>query len=80
MNAFISFVAPTLSLYQPGENAKWEEVEVPKSGHFGGIGEVYAAFAEGRTEALVDFEKAVTRHKMVEAIQRSSESGERVSY
>ena len=56
------------------------ELEVPKSAHFGGIGEVYESFVSGKTDALVDFEKAVTRHKMVDAIMRSSESGERVTY
>lgn len=79
-NVFIAFSAPTLSQYKPGEGAKWEEVEVPKSEHFGGVGEVYHAFAEGNETALVDFEEAVKRMKMIDAILRSSKSGERVSY
>ena len=71
----------TLYQYIPGEGAKWEEVKIPPdSGHFGGIGEVYAAFAEGKKEGLVDFDEAVKRHKMVEAIYRSAEKGTRESY
>lgn len=60
------------------EGRKWEEVEVGKGG-FGGIGEVYAAFAEGNKD-LVDFDVAVKRHKMVEAIFRSAKEGTRESY
>ena len=58
--------------------AQWEEVEYEKGG-LGGIGEVYAAFAEGNKD-LVDFDVAVRRHKMVEAIFRSAENGTRESY
>lgn len=60
------------------EKGKWEEVEFAK-GAFGGIGEVYAAFAAGDKD-LVDFDEAVKRHKMVEAIFRSAEKGARESY
>ena len=60
------------------EGGQWEEVEFAK-GPFGGIGEVYEAFAEGR-EDLVDFDEAVKRHKMVEAIFRSAKNGTRESY
>ena len=61
-----------------GPGGKWEEVEVEKGG-FGGIGEVYAAFAAG-DKNLVDFDEAVKRHKMVEAIFRSAKNGTRESY
>lgn len=57
---------------------QWKEVEVEK-GAFGGIGEVYRAFAEGNKD-LVDFEMAVKRHKMIEAIRRSAKNGTRESY
>ena len=60
------------------EEEKWEKVDFEK-GAFGGIGEVYAAFAEGSKD-LVDFDEAVKRHKMVEAIFRSAENGTRESY
>ena len=60
------------------EVGQWEKVEF-ESGPFGGIGEVYEAFAAGR-EDLVDFDEAVKRHKMVEAIFRSAKNGTRESY
>lgn len=76
--AFIVMAPPTLYQYTPGEGAKWEEVQVEK-GMFGDIGEVYAAYAEGR-KGVVDFDEAVKRHRMVEAIYRSAEKGTRESY
>lgn len=77
---FIWMTPPTMSRYTPGEGAKWEQVEVASPMAFGGVGEVYAAFAEGKTDGLVDFEAAVVRHKMVDAIYRSAEKGTRESY
>ena len=64
--------------YDTKDGVQWEEVEF-KRGGFGGIGEVYTAFAEGSKD-LVDFEEAVKRHKMVEAILRSAKNGTRESY
>ncbi|KAL9066028.1 MAG: hypothetical protein Q9161_007818 [Pseudevernia consocians] len=84
---FIAMAPPTLYQFAPPKQVgkgdeekggKWEEVEVEKGG-FGGIGEVYAAFAEGNQD-LVDFDVAVKRHKMVEAIFRSAKEGTRESY
>lgn len=66
------------SLFAAKEGGQWEEIEFEK-GAFGGIGEVYAAFAEGDKD-LVDFDEAVKRHKMVEAIFRSAKNGTRESY
>ena len=64
-------------VYATKEGWSWEKVEVEK-GTFGSIGEVYAAFAEGNKD-LVDFDEAVKRHKLVEAIFRSAENGTRES-
>ena len=58
--------------------AHWEEVEYEK-GAIGGIGEVYTALAEGNKD-IVDFDVAVQRHKVVEAILRSAENGTRESF
>ena len=58
--------------------AQWEEVKYEK-GVIGGIGEVYTALAEGNKD-LVDFDVAVQRHKIVEAIIRSAESGTRETF
>ena len=66
------------SPYAEKDGAQWEEVEFAPGG-FGGIGEVYAAFAEGNKD-LVDFDEAVKRHKMVDAILRSAKNGTRESY
>lgn len=60
------------------KGGQWKEVEFEK-GPFGGIGEVYAAFADGNKD-LVDFDEAVKRHRMVEAIYRSAAKGTRESY
>lgn len=79
-SGFVALRAPTLFQFTPGEGAKWEEVEVPKSAHFGEVGSVYQAFADGKSTGLVDFEEALKRHKMLDAIVRSSETGERTSY
>ena len=79
-HAFFVFSPPALYQYVPGEGAKWEEVEVQKSKHFGGIAEVYETYAEGKGDGLVDFEEAVKRHRLIDAIFRSSESGQRVNY
>ncbi|KAM0798398.1 hypothetical protein BDR22DRAFT_809112 [Usnea florida] len=64
--------------YAVKDGFQWEEVEFEPGG-FGGIGEVYAAFADGNKD-LVDFDEAVKRHKMVEAILRSAKNGTRESY
>ncbi|KAL8915937.1 MAG: hypothetical protein Q9208_008779 [Pyrenodesmia sp. 3 TL-2023] len=65
--------------------AEWKEVKVPKgrmAGHFGGVAELYEAIAMGkeREVGVVDFEEAVKRHRMVEAIARSARDGTRESY
>ena len=57
---------------------QWEEIEYEK-GAMGGIGAVYTALAEGSKD-LVDFDVAVERHKIVEAIFRSAESGRRETF
>lgn len=70
----------TSEMYGKQKPATWEEVEVKQSGFFGGTGELYEAFAKGETEVLVDFEGAVVRHKMVEAVFTSGREGRWVSY
>ena len=61
-----------------GSPATWEKVPVDQA-EFGGIGKAYAAYAEGSKD-YVDFDKALKRHQMVEAIYRSAEKGTRESY
>ena len=85
---FLVIAPPTLYRSTPtkqegegkGEKSKaqWEEVEYEK-GPIGGIGEVYTALAEGNKD-IVDFDVAVKRHKLVDAIFRSAESGTRESF
>ncbi|KAL8740844.1 MAG: hypothetical protein Q9190_006495, partial [Brigantiaea leucoxantha] len=65
---------------EEGSGPQWVGVEIEKSNinkMFGGIGEVYEAFAEKGREGVVGFEEAVTRHRMVEAIERSARDGRR---
>ena len=77
---FISMFPPTLFQHQIGEGANWEEVKFGSQMAFGGVGEIYAAYAEGKKDGLVDFDEAVKRHRMIEAIYRSAEKGTRESY
>ncbi|KAL8718460.1 MAG: hypothetical protein Q9225_004408 [Loekoesia sp. 1 TL-2023] len=70
---------------QLGKGVQWKEVELPESnlqGQFGGVAELYEAIAmgKGREDGVVDFDEAVKRHKMVEAITRSAKEGRRESY
>ena len=79
---FIAIVPHKLYQSAPGkEGGTWEEVAYEKgqSGAIGGIGPVYEAFAEGNKD-LVDFDEAVKRHKMVDALFRSATNGTRESY
>ncbi|KAL9128788.1 MAG: hypothetical protein Q9217_002597 [Psora testacea] len=73
-NAAIQLGSTKLSFYEPpaAQNkgaydelkpASWKDIDVPPVIAFGGIGEVYQAFAEGKP-GLVDFEEAVKRHRM----------------
>lgn len=45
------------------------------------VGEAYARFAEGpaATDPLPDFDDAVTRHRLIEAIERSAATGRRIT-
>ncbi|KAK4693820.1 hypothetical protein P7C71_g3650, partial [Lecanoromycetidae sp. Uapishka_2] len=78
--AFIALFPPKLYEYKAGEGAKWEEVDIPGQLAFGGVGELYAAYAKGEKDGLVDFDEAVKRHRMVDAIYRSAEKGTRETY
>ncbi|KAL8934218.1 MAG: hypothetical protein Q9216_006021 [Gyalolechia sp. 2 TL-2023] len=65
--------------------AAWKEIEVPESrmkGHFGGVAELYElmAMGKGKEEGLVDFDEALKRHRMLDAIERSAKEGKRTSY
>ena len=75
---FLVMSPPTLYQYTPGEGKGWEVVDFASTS-FGGIGEVYAAFADGK-KPYVDFDEAVKRHRMVEAIERSATMGTQESY
>ena len=69
------------NVYKPNEGVSWEEVDVgTPTPAFGGIGLVYEAFASGKEGTYVDFDGAVKRHKMLEAIYRSAETGTRETY
>ena len=79
VSSFLAMAPHTLYQSSPAqEGGQWKEVEVEK-GSFGGIGAVYAGLAEGSRD-VVDFDQAVERHKMVEAIFRSAKNGTRESY
>ncbi len=72
-----------VEIYGPlekGKEAEWKSVEVEKGREsYGNVAGIYEKSAEGM-ERLVDFEGAVVRHKMLEAIYRSAKKGTRESY
>lgn len=74
---WLTLVSPKISLYKDG---KWEEVQVPAITPVDPFVNIYTAFAEGRSEGYVDFERGATRHRMVEAIWKSAKNGTRESY
>ncbi|KAL8658540.1 MAG: hypothetical protein Q9226_000915 [Calogaya cf. arnoldii] len=72
-------------MYESREGgAGWKELELPESkvGCFGGVGEIYEGIAKGMgpQSGMVDFEEAVKRHKMIEAIIKSAKDGTRERY
>ncbi|KAG8534391.1 uncharacterized protein KY384_001236 [Bacidia gigantensis] len=69
-------------LYEKNVAAPWKDIEVEANMAFGGVGEVYQAFAEGDggKGIVVDFEEAVKRHRLLDAIFRSAEKGTRETY
>ena len=84
-SASVQMASLKLSMYEPpaspdGKGA-WKVVE-PLTTALNplGVGEVYQAFAENNPAPLVDFEEAVKRHRMVDAIFRSNDKGSRESY
>ncbi|KAL8862253.1 MAG: hypothetical protein Q9178_001262 [Gyalolechia marmorata] len=86
---YVSDEAPedgaTKGMYESREGGpQWKEVEVPESklGCFGGVAEVYEGIAKGKgiEDGIVDFDEAVKRHKMVEAIAKSARDGTREDY
>lgn len=78
-HSFLAVDQPKLYFHNAGEGGDWEEIAVAKPS-FGGIGPVYEAFATGKQGTYADFEEAVIRHKMVDAVYRSAESGTRETY
>lgn len=79
-SSFIQFAPTSLSQCLSGKDAKWEDVVTDPPMAFGGIGELYEAFAKGDHDRFLDFDGAVIRHEMLEAILRSADTGSRQSY
>ena len=62
------------------ERLKWVPEEVRNVGRAYDVGQMWAKFAEAiRTGTRIepDFDHAVRRHRMLDAIRRASETGER---
>lgn len=72
-----AFGAPSLYL---GEGATWEEVKVEALTPVDPFISIYKAFAEGRSDAYLDFERASVRHRMIEAMVKSSRDGTAETY
>ena len=63
--------------------SQWREVVIEKGkpeNIFGGVAEIYEELVMGDGKKRVDFEEAVKRHRMVEAVLRSAKDGTRESY
>lgn len=63
----------------------WKEVELPDAGmegHFGGVAELYDAIAKGKgkEDGIVDFDEALKRHRMLDAIEWSAKNGTKQRY
>jgi predicted dehydrogenase len=57
-----------------------EAVKVEDELRVGNVSHEYAEFAKGPSGYYVDFDHAVKRHKVLDAIERSSREGKAVSY
>ncbi|KAL3486202.1 hypothetical protein BJX62DRAFT_242193 [Aspergillus germanicus] len=71
-NINIQIFPPKLHWYKmagDGQTSAWEEVTVPEPIHFGQVGELYQAFANGEEVpgVLTDFDGTALRHRMLEA-------------
>ena len=93
-SALMTLGSPKLYLHKASDRGGEEEsTQEPSGGRtraevkvdapapaIGGIGHVYEAFASGKQGNFLDFDGAVIRHKMVEAVSRSFEKGTREVY
>ncbi|KEF62725.1 uncharacterized protein A1O9_00698 [Exophiala aquamarina CBS 119918] len=75
---------PTLKILRAGEKAaKLEDVQVdasPKPDFSFNVGKAWDAFLGHGDGHVTSFEDALVRHRMIDAIYRSNESGKRESY
>jgi predicted dehydrogenase len=82
--AHVQMFHPTLKIVKAREKgAKLEEVKVdasPKLDFTFNVGKAWDAFVGQGDGHLTTFEDALLRHKMIDAIYRSNESGKRESY
>lgn len=83
-SAHVQMFHPTLKIVRAGEKgAKLEEVKVdasPTQDFAFNVGKAWNAFVGQGDGHLTTFEDALVRHKMIDAIYRSNESGKRESY
>lgn len=82
--AHVQMFHPTLKILRTGEKgAKLEDVTVdapPKSDFSFNVGKAWDAFVGQGDGHVTSFEDALARHRMIDAIYRSNESGKRESY
>ena len=71
---------PAKDAPEGSKDTTWTPVEVDPVMHYGSVGEVYHALALNDLGPLVNFDEAVKRHHMVDAIFWSGEKGTRESY
>ncbi|KAJ4186553.1 transcription regulator gal80 [Fusarium falciforme] len=72
---------PTIKFIDAKPEAKPQPIEVPRATGFEyNTGKAWDAFAGDRSGEAPDFQVALTRHRMLEAIYRSNEKGTREDY
>ena len=72
---------PAALAIPPALTQKWPELTSLQGTPAYNVGRVYAAFAadlDNGTHAVPDFADAVPRHEVIDAIERSAASGERI--
>lgn len=81
-NGHIQMFQPTLKFVpNSGDDAKFEDVEVPKNDGVGSnVGSAYDAFVGAGDGNVTAFEDTVIRHRMIDAIYKSDKNGTRESY
>lgn len=62
--------------WQTKQGAEWKDLPMPAQN----VARLYEAYAEGKTDAYPEWDVALTRHKMLDELYRSSDEGRQGHY